>query len=634
MGHDEGKNEAHIPQGIQTGLALGALGVVFGDIGTSPLYTMQQCLGALPHTDHTSAVLGILSLIFWSLTIVVSVKYLGYVMYVDNRGEGGVFAMLALLHGKKRGMPAISIGASAMLILTGAALLYGDGFITPSISVLSASEGLKDLNPELEPIVIPAACLILGCLFYFQHKGTGSIGRVFGPIMLVWFFTLGAFGGYEIIKNPTVLWALSPHYGLELLFFHPGSVARLLGAVVLAVTGTEALYADMGHFGKNAIRLAWYTVALPGLLLSYFGQGAWALAHETSTKNPFFAISPEGPLRYYLVILGIVATIIASQALISGTYSLTRQGILLGYFPRLPITHTSSEQEGQIYIPFVNWTLAVGCILLVLGFRSSDALADAYGTAVTGTMVVTTLAFYLVTRRVWGWNKACARTVCGIFLVIDLAMFGANLTKFLTGGWFPLAVGFLVLAIMYAWKKGRAYIANQLYSNSIDPAYLIEDIKANKIPRLGSNAVFMTSNSKAVPIALLHHLKVNECLHKYVILLTIITDDIPYLKDQDRVTVEDLGENIYRLEARFGFMEIPDVPTAIRMGREEKGMRLGPKSLTYYFNRELVLIDGPARLALPLKILYRFLSNNASPAKDYFCIPASQIVEMGLPVKL
>lgn len=618
------------------GLALGALGVVFGDIGTSPLYTMNLCMGALPpNADHTQAVLGVLSLIFWSLIIVVSIKYLSYVMYVDNRGEGGVFAMLALLHGKQRGIPAITIGGSAMLILMGAALLYGDGFITPAISVLSAAEGLKTINQSLEPVIIPASCLILAALFYFQHHGTGHIGRIFGPIMLIWFFTIGFFGVLQISKNPTVLSALNPYYGLHLLFSFPTSTAKLLGAVVLAITGAEALYADMGHFGKIAIRFAWYTVALPGLLLSYFGQGAWALTNEASKDNPFFAVCPEGAFfRYYLVIIGIIATVIASQALISGTYSLTRQGILLGYFPRLPITHTSSEQEGQIYISFVNWTLAAGCIALVLGFRSSDALGDAYGTAVTGTMVVTTLAFYLVTRHVWGWSKTYAGTICGLFLIVDLAMFGSNLAKFITGGWFPLAVGSLVLAVMFAWKKGRAYIAHQLYANSIDPTYLIEDLKANHIPRLGGNAVFMTSNPKAVPIALLHHLKVNECLHKYVVLLTIVTEDFPYLKKMDRVSVEPLGENIYRLEAHFGFMEIPDVPMAIRLAREEHGMVLGHKPVTYYFNRELVLTDGPAPLPSALKNLYRFLSNNASPAKDYFRIPANQIVEMGLPVKL
>lgn len=619
---------------VTGGLALGALGVVFGDIGTSPLYTMKECLAVLPGMEHKAAVLGILSLIFWSLVVVVGVKYQSYVMYANNRGEGGVFAMLALLQGKQRGMPGLRMGGTAILILIGAALLCGDGFITPAISVLSAAEGLKYIHPELEHFSVPVACVVLALLFAVQHKGTGHIGSIFGPVIMIWFTTLGLLGFLQIWKNPDVLYAMSPYYGVNLLITHPGAIAPLLGGVVLAITGGEALYADMGHFGHKAISVAWYGVTLPGLCLSYFGQGAWALHHPASTENPFFALAPEGPMKWFLVVIGMAATVIASQALISGTYSLTRQGILLGYFPRLPITHTSSNQEGQIYIGVVNWVLATGCILLVLGFRTSGALASAYGTAVTGAMWVTTVAFYLVTRRVWGWTRTHALLVCGVFFLVDMAFFSANLTKFFHGGWFPLIVGGGIFAIMYAWKVGRAHIANQLYSHGIDPEYLVTDIKANNVPRLGGNAVFMTSNPQTVPVALLHHLKVNQCLHKNVILMCIITEDVPYLKKQDRAVVANMGENIYRLDVHYGFMEVPNVPAVLRMAQEELGLEIGKKPVTYYFNRELVLTDGPAKMPRILKSLYRLLSNNASPAKDYFGIPAQQIVEMGLPVKL
>ena len=440
------------PPRLQVAFCLGALGVVFGDIGTSPLYTMKECRDHLPAgVDATAGILGVLSLMIWALVLVVCLKYLLFVTRADNEGEGGIFALLALLHRKASGRDSKQVGFSAMLILVGAALLYGDGVITPAISVLGAAEGLAALDARFQPLIPAIAAGILGGLFWFQSHGTDRIGRVFGPVMLTWFVVLSVLGIGHIVQHPAVLAAINPAYGLRLLQHRPVEVTALLGAVVLTITGAEALYADMGHFGRRSIAWAWYGAALPGLLLNYLGQGAYLLTHPRSLENPFFALAPQGGCRAALTALSFAAAIIASQALISGAYSLTRQAIQLGYFPRLQITHTNAEHAGQIYVPFVNWALAVGCIATTLSFQTTANLAAAYGIAVTGTMAITTFAFYLVARREWHWPQWKLAPVCAVFLLVDLAFFGANAQKIHEGGWLPLALALALLVIMHTW---------------------------------------------------------------------------------------------------------------------------------------------------------------------------------------
>lgn len=625
-GETELQHDAHA-------LTLAALGVVFGDIGTSPLYTMNECLHHTAGNDRTAAVLGSLSLILWSLIFVVTLKYVAFVTRADNQGEGGIFALLALTERKLRRSTGTTLSWGILLILAGAALLYGDGIITPAISVLGASEGLISINPAFHPIVPIASCIILAVLFWAQHKGTDNIGKVFGPVMLIWFSTIGIIGMFQIFYFPTILKALNPIHGLRLLYHHPSEIGGILGAVVLAITGGEALYADMGHFGRKAISRAWHLVVLPGLILSYFGQGAWALRNPDSTANPFFAVAPAGWAQYALTLISVLASIIASQALISGTYSLTRQAVQMGYFPRVGIKHTNAAFEGQIYIPTVNWALALGCIALVLGFRSSDALASAYGIAVTGTMGVTTIAFYEVMREIWHWPRWRAMPVCGFFLIVDIAFFASNLPKIAEGGWLPLMVGSIILAIMYSWKMGRANVSASLFIQGIDPRMLVEDLKNSGIHRVSGTAVFMSGNPSGIPIALLHHLKSNHCLHKTVIILSCLTDNCPYVDDTHRLNLEELGEGVWRAIAHYGYMETPNVP-AILQRINDQGVAIKPQAVTYYFNRETILTGGKAKMWKWQKELYALLSRNARPATDYFQIPANQIVEMGLPVKL
>ena len=458
-------SSASLTPAAKAALGLGALGVVFGDIGTSPLYTIRECLLTLPAAEHAVAVLGVLSLIFWSLILVVSVKYTLFVMRADNRGEGGIFALLAL--SRLDGGVRVALNAGTFVVLIGAAMLCGEAVITPAITVLSAVEGIKIVWPGVDHLVVPLSCLILAGLFACQFRGTKFMGRIFGPVMLLWFVVLGCLGLWRVVETPIVLQALNPLRGLRLLISHPGQASVLLGSVVLAFTGVEALYADMGHFGRRAIVTAWYAVVLPGLVLNYFGQGAFFLSGRGSVENPFLAIAPEGPVRYGLLALSMVAAVIASQALISGAYSLIRQAIQLGYFPRLTVRHTNAEQQGQIYLPLVNTALAVGAIATVLEFKSSSALAAAYGIAVTGTMIVTTLTLFVVMRRAWQWPVWRAGLICGFFLVLDVIFFTANLHKFTDGGWLPIAIALAVLATMVTWKKGKQIIFAQVYSNEI-----------------------------------------------------------------------------------------------------------------------------------------------------------------------
>ncbi|PTX99005.1 KUP/HAK/KT family potassium transporter [Opitutus sp. ER46] len=621
-----------LSRGAQIALSIGALGVVFGDIGTSPLYALNETLRTLPPVERIEGVLGALSLVFWALTFEVSFKYLGFIMRADNRGEGGIFALLALSHTDRS--PTSRTGSwFTLLILFGAALLYGDGVITPAISVLGAVEGLKDIDSHIGPAVPLIACIILGALFWVQHKGTRIIGRLFGPVMLVWFAALAVLGVWNLVQQPVVLHALNPLHGLRLLATHPLHATKLLGVVILAITGAEALYADMGHFGRKAIARAWYFGAFPGLALCYFGQGAYVLLHPEATENPFFALAGHGAGRYVLILLSTMAAIVASQALISGTYSLTRQAIQLGYFPRLQVRHTNAELVGQIYLPFVNTTLAILTIAVVLYFQTVERLITAYGVAVTGTMVVTTLAFYRVTRMRWKWKLWHALPLCAVFFLFDLGFFVSNLHKFVEGGWLPLAIALGVLAVMHTWKTGRAEIYQRVYGNNVTETELTSIARSKHVTRVSGAAVFMVGSPTGTPIALLHHVKANRALHQTVVLLSIATEEVPSVPEAEQLTLYEIGEGIWRAVGHYGYMQSPDVSALMEQVRG-RGVDINPTAATYFFNREMIISGGSARMWEWQKSLYAFLSRNARPAKDYYRITPSQIIEIGLPLQL
>lgn len=616
----------------QLALSIGALGVVFGDIGTSPLYSLATCLDNLPAVERTEGILGALSLILWALIFEVGFKYLSFIMRADNRGEGGIFALLALSH-TDRSPGARTGGVFTLLILFGAALLYGDGVITPAISVLGAAEGLKDFHPMFAPYVPAIACVILAGLFWIQHKGTKSIGKIFGPVMVVWFAALAVLGGWNLAHDWSVLQAINPLHGLNLLTNYPGQAMKLLGAVILAITGAEALYADMGHFGRTAISRAWYFGAFPGLALCYFGQGAFALSHPHFTGNPFFALAGEGWPRLALVALSMAAAIVASQALISGTYSLTRQAIQLGYFPRLQVKYTNPDFAGQIYLPFVNITLAILTIAVVIAFGSVERLTTAYGVAVTGTMVVTTVAFYRVARSRWAWSRWKALPLCAVFFLFDMAFFASNLHKFVEGGWLPLAIAVVVLAVMLTWKSGRREIFQRVYGNNVTETELTSIARSKHVTRVGGSAVFMVGSPTGTPIALLHHVKSNRCLHQTVVLLSIMTEEVPAVAPEEKLLLNPIGEGIWRAVGRYGYMESPDV-AALMDQIKARGVPINPQATTYFFNREMIITGGNAKMWEWQKHLYSFLSRNARPAKDYYQITPSQIIEIGLPLQL
>lgn len=614
------------------GLWLAALGVVFGDIGTSPLYALRESARHLPEGDRISGVLGILSLIFWSLMVVVSWKYLTFVTRADNRGEGGIFALLArgpIDTGDSRKR----LGGTIILILFGACMLCGEGVITPAISVLSATEGLTQIAPGAAPYVLPLAAVILAGVFWFQSHGSQTIGNIYGPIMLLWFFSLGSLGLWQIWQHPVVLTALNPWHGWMLFRDHPLQITAILGGVVLAITGVEAIYADMGHFGRRAIQIAWYGVALPGLALNYFGQGAYVLAHGGLVENPFLAIAPAGAVRLGLLILSIFAAVIASQAMISGTFSLIRSSIQLGYFPRLKVLHTNAEQRGQIFIPFVNVMLAMGAIGIVFQFKSSSNLAAAYGIAVTSAMAVTTFAFYFVARRAWGWAVWKAGALCALFLTVDLGFLYANLHKVVDGGWLPLAIGVGLLAIMHTWKTGKSEIFRRVYANEITESELCNIAASPHILRVRGTGVFMAGNPRGTPLVLLHHVKANKVLHKTVVLLSVMTGEVPQVPESERLEVREIGKGVWRAIAHYGYMESPDVSSLIGRIREA-GVPLKPDEATYYFNREMIMTGGETRMWEWQKHLYSFVSRNASQARDYYRLPPMQIIEVGLPIQL
>jgi KUP system potassium uptake protein len=613
---------------------VGALGVVFGDIGTSPLYAMKECLAQLAPGERAEGVLGILSLMTWALLLVVCLKYIGFVMRADNRGEGGVFALLALSHSKTDSTkPNSKIGFTVLVILIGAALLYGDSVITPAISVLSAAEGLKGFSPAFTPYITTLASIILAGLFWFQRKGSKTIGGIFGPVMVLWFLTLGLLGLWQIKDAPQVFAALNPLLGLKLLISHPGGAIIILGSVVLCVTGAEALYADMGHFGRRAIGQAWYFFAFPGLLLNYYGQGAYVIGHPDSTANPFFALAPPGWGQLALTLLSIAAAIIASQAVISGAYSLTRSAIQLGYFPRLTVTHTNADQVGQIYVPLINTALALASIAVVLNFGSSDRLASAYGIAVTGTMIVTTYAFYIVMRHSWKWPLWRALALCTIFMSIDAVFFVATLHKFMDGGWLPIAIAAAVIAIMHTWKSGKTEIFRKVYANEITEAELCNIAASKHVIRVRGTGVFMAGNPRGTPLVLLHHVKANKVLHEIVVLLSVTAKEVPQVAASDRLEVREIGEGVWRAIAHYGYMESPDVASLIERIRDA-GVPLKPNEATYYFNREMIITGGEADMWEWQKHLYGFLSRNARQARDYYNLPPMQIIEVGLPIQL
>ncbi|MBI5422557.1 MAG: KUP/HAK/KT family potassium transporter [Opitutae bacterium] len=623
----EGKGHA---AAAGAGLTLGALGVVFGDIGTSPLYALRECMNYLPPVDRAQGVLGALSLVFWAMVLVVIVKYLVFVTRADNRGEGGIFALLALGHGQRQ---RAKMGVMTVLILLGAALLYGDGIITPAISVMGAVEGINTFTPGFASWVPFLSAIILGGLFAVQFKGTKSIGRIFGPAMLIWFIVLGLLGVWHVIDNPAVFVALDPRLGIRLLLSHPQESAGLLGSVVLAITGAEALYADMGHFGRRHIAQAWYFCAFPGLVLNYFGQGARALAHPDDTTHTFFALVPEGAPRLALTLLSIVAAIIASQAMISGVFSLTRQAIQLGYFPRLMINYTNPDQSGQIYLPLVNGLLAAGSIYVVLAFRSSERLAAAYGIAVTGTMVVTTLAFYAVLRLNWKWPVWQASLLCALFLAIDVPLFASNLHKFADGGWFPVLIALGVIAVMHTWKTGKEEIFRRIYANGVTEDELRSIARSEHITRVRGAGVFMAGNPTGTPLVLLHHLKANKVLHETVVLLSIVTEEVPHIADNERLTVTEIGHGVWRAIGRYGYMESPDVSRLMEQVKAA-GVPIKLNEATYYFNREMIITGGESRMWHWEKRLYSLLSRNARQARDYYRLPPMQIIEVGMPIQL
>jgi len=629
--------EAH-PKGRRLAvLTLTALGVVYGDIGTSPLYALRECFrpeyGLAPTPDN---VYGILSLILWALILVVSVKYIVFILRADNRGEGGILAMLALLLQQhttnlQRRVLLIALG------LFGAALLYGDGMITPAISVLSAMEGLTVVSEHLDPFVVPLTLAILIGLFLAQRLGTARVGKVFGPITGVWFVTIAALGSHEILLEPVILLAVNPWYALNFLFTHGTAGFIVLGAVVLAVTGAEALYADMGHFGKRPIRLAWFALVLPALVLNYFGQGALVLRDPSAATNPFFLLAPRVML-YPLIALATVATIIASQAMISGAFSLTQQCIQLGYSPRMTITHTSRREYGQIYIPEVNYAIMVGTLLMVLAFGDSTSLGAAYGIAVTGTFMITTSIFTVIAITRWQWPLWKGLLFFAVFFTLDGALFGASLLKFMHGGWVPLAIGVVLFTLMTTWKRGREILRDRLQDIALPLDVFLEDIGQRARARVPGTAVFMTSEPAGVPVVLLHHLKHNKVLHETVILLSIATDEIPEVPRAERVKIEALGQGFFRVIAHYGFMESADVKEVLQRCRDF-GIAARPLDTSYYLGRErLIPRRGPWKkgglsMNIVRKMLFGIMSRNARSATEYFQLPPNRVVELGTQIE-
>lgn len=613
-------------------LILAAIGVVYGDIGTSPLYALKECFSGehgIPVTQGT--VFGVLSLLFWTLLIIVSIKYLVFVLRADNNGEGGILALMALaLHGVSNQRGRWWIAALGMF---GAAMFYGDGMITPAISVLSAVEGLEVATPLFGKYVLPITLVILFVLFFFQRHGTAVIGKFFGPITCVWFITLAGLGVVHIAKTPEILAAVSPHYAFRFALEHGWQAFIVLGSVFLAVTGAEALYADMGHFGSKAIRIAWFGLAMPSLLLNYFGQGALILQLPESVKNPFYMMAPQWGILP-LVVIATLATVIASQAVITGAFSLTRQAILMGYCPRMKIIHTSDQEIGQIYIPAVNWTLLVSVAGLVLYFRSSGNLAAAYGIAVTTTMVITTLLAYIVMKRVWQWHTAAALVSVSLFLMIDIAFFSANVIKIGEGGWFPIAIGVFVFVLLSTWKRGRTILYDRLSRFAIPVDTFLESLNLAQPKQIEGTAVFMTSSKIGIPHAFLHNLKHNKALHERNVLLTISFADIPFIDDAKRVKLDKLSDNVWRIEALYGFKENPNIAEIFDFCGKNYAMAFDMMDTSFFLTHEILIAGKTRNMATWRKRLFGMLSKNATKPTDFFGIPTNRVVELGAAIEL
>lgn len=626
-----GHQAAKTPREVAA-MSLGALGVVYGDIGTSPLYAINECTGPHGVAATPENIFGILSLVFWALVLVICVKYLAYVLRADNKGEGGILSLAALVAGPG-GARGPKIAIAVLLALFGAGLLFGEGMITPAISVLGAMEGLGVAAPALEPLVVPLTAAILIVLFLVQRFGTHRIGSVFGWVMVVWFTSIAAAGLPAILRAPEIVGALNPVYAVE-FFAHNGAEGFfILGSVVLVITGGEALYADLGHFGKRPIRLAWFSVVLPCVLLSYFGQGALALErYPERVDNTFYALV-EGWAHYPMLIIALCAAIVASQALISGVYSLTRQAMLLGFCPRVSIVHTSAETEGQIYVPEINWLLMVGSVSLVLAFQSATNLAAAYGIAVTGTMAITSFLYTRVARRQFGWTWPKAVAFLAVFLTIDLTFFTANLPKLSSGGWLPLFSGAGLFVVATTWWRGRIELSKTIAEATMPDELFLQDLAETRLPRVPGTAVFMASQHEGIPQVLLHHVKHNKVLHRQVVLLSVETLAVPYVPGNDALTVQELGHGFWRVTARTGFMQSPRVPRILARCSGE-GLHIDAGDTTYYLGRQTLLVTGRSKLARWRKVLFAFLSRNSRPPTAYFDLPPNRVVELGMQIEL
>ncbi|MGA9395555.1 MAG: potassium transporter Kup [Azonexus sp.] len=613
-------------------LALAALGVVYGDIGTSPLYAVKEVFaGNHPIPVNEANIFGSLSLFFWALIVVVSVKYVTFIMRADNRGEGGIMALIALALRDVQNKPKQARAVMIVGIL-GAAMFYGDGMVTPAISVLSAVEGLEVATPAFKHFVIPITLVVLFGLFYIQRHGTALVGTFFGPVMLLWFTTLALLGVSNIVAHPAILHALNPLYGITFLFDNKAMALVAMGNVVLAVTGAEALYADMGHFGRKPIQSAWFAFVLPSLVLNYFGQGALIFANPEAAKNPFFLSAPEWAL-YPLVGLATLATVIASQAVISGAFSVTRQAMQLGFVPRMEVQHTSDKEQGQIYLPAVNWGLMLAVMILVLGFKSSNNLAAAYGIAVTGDMVITSLLATVVVARAWGWGWARAGALFACFLVVELVFLAANILKIPDGGWFPLVAGVVVFVLMTTWKRGRQLLSDRLKGERIELPLFLESLAASMPTRVEGTSVFLNSDPNGVPHALLHNLMHNKVLHERVVLVSAQFFDVPYVPAIDRVEVRELRDNFWSVIIQYGFKDEPDIPLALSMCADA-GLEFNALDTSYFIGRETLIPRLKSDMAFWREKIFVAMSRNSGSATEFFKIPSNRVVELGTQVEL
>ncbi len=643
--HGDLVHEPHAPaHGLEShahgniwGMSLGAIGIVFGDIGTSPLYTFKECLLSIrEHTGHPAThgeILGVLSMLFWSLTLVVTLKYLAVIMRADHNGEGGIFALLGMVPDRFRPVSPSKFGWVPIAVVIGAALLYGDGVITPAISVLSAVEGLKLSRPELGPHVVQITCVILLGLFAIQSRGTATVGKLFGPVMILWFSALAVLGVINVLHNPHVLHALSPHHAIVYFRHHGLRGTSILASVVLAVTGGEALYADMGHFGRGPIRLAWLGMVWPALVLSYFGQGALVMANPATAESPFFSM--VGPaLTMPLVILSSFATVIASQALISGAYSLTRQAIQLGFLPRLTVKHTSKDTEGQIYMPQVNWLLAVGCIVIVVSFGSSTRLASAYGLAVTGTMGLTSIVFGVVAITVMKWNRIATLLLVGLFLCFDIPFFITNAQKFSDGGWLPALIGAVLTGMMLLWARGRRIIQQLLFADARVLREALPDLRKACVGTLPGTGVIMAASDKLVPPLITQLVERFKVLHERIVVLHITTEAAAYVHEEHRGEIRPLGNGAFYAQLHFGFMEVQDVPLALGGVLNRSDVDIEEEDVVYFLRRENIVAGDGGQMSAFTERIFAYLHRNATPADRYFHLPPNRVAELGWQLDL